>query len=119
MIQLIREGKYRLIETKGQTKILILDESETFAWVNAADIGEILVTSHKSHKADAILAVGTYRMYKVKDESELTDLIHLELFAGSGVWQGYLLPVGLPTNEKKRHRIIPTIEIISKSTSPH
>ncbi len=116
MIKVIQEGSYQLIETKRQTKILILDRKKSFAWVNAADIGEILVTTHNTHKTDCILAVGKYRLYEVKDEPKLTDLNHLELLAGESVWQGYLLPTGLPSDKKKRNRIIPTHEIITKST---
>lgn len=116
MVRLIQEGKFKLIETKNQTKILTLDGDKTYAWVKAEDIGEILVTSHKIHRTDHILSIGNYRMYDVEDEPNLTDLIHLELFVGDGVWQGYLLTTGLPTDEKKRNRIIPTKEIITKST---
>ncbi len=117
MIKLLREGHYNLIETKNQTKILILDgeKRNVFAWINAAEIGEILVTSHKSHKIDHILSLGRYRMYQVKDEPDLTDLIHLELHTGEGIWQGYLLPNALPTDDRKRGRIIPTREIITRS----
>lgn len=117
MIKVIDEGSYQLIETKGQTKILTLDEKRSFAWVNAEDIGEILVTSHKTHKTDNILSLGKYRLYEVKDEPDLTDLEHLELYVGNNTWQGYLLTTGLPTDEKKRNRIIPTNEIITKSTT--
>lgn len=116
MIKLIREGTYQLVETKSQTKILTLDYTDVFAWVNAKDIGEILVTTHKPHKTDCILSLGTYRIYEVKDELNLTDLIHLELSVGEGKWQGYLLLSGLPTDKKKKNRIIPTREIITKST---
>lgn len=116
MIKLNKEGQYKLLETKGQTKILILDDKKTFAWVNATDIGEILVTSHKKHDVDHFLAVGKYRMYEVKDESELTDLIHLELSIGNGIWQGYLLLTGLPNAQNRRNRIIPTKETITKTT---
>ena len=116
MIQLAKEGYYKLIESKGQTKILILDDKITLAWVNVAEIGEILVTSHKSHKTDTILAIGRYRIYSVKDESDLTDLSHVELHVGNGIWQGYLLPTGLPNEKKKRSRIIPTKETITVST---
>lgn len=117
MIKLIDGGKYQLIETRRHTKILTLDRRKSFAWINAADIGEILVTSHKTHIADHILAIGNYRLYQVKNEKNLTDLAHLELFVGDGVWQGYLLPTGMPTDEKKRNRIIPTKEIITISTN--
>lgn len=116
MIKLIREGNYSLIETKGQTKILTLDYTYLYAWVFAQDIGEILVSSHKKHTVDHLLSVGKYRLYDVKQEPKLTDLKHLELFVGEGLWQGYLLPTGLPSDKKKRNRIIPTKEIITKAT---
>lgn len=115
MITLNLEGAYQLTETKGQTKILTLDNSKTFAWVNVAEIGEILVASHKPHITDTVLAKGRYRLYEVKKEPKLTDLFHLELHAGNGTWQGYLLPTGLPNEKKKRNRIIPTDEIITKT----
>lgn len=116
MIKLVQSGHYTLIETKGQTKILTLDSRQTFAWVHVDEIGEILITSHKSHKIDHLLASGKYRLYEVEDEPKLTDLLHLELLVGEGVWQGYLLTTGLPTDKKRRNRIIPTQEIITTST---
>jgi hypothetical protein len=116
MIQVIKTGSYSLIETKEQTKILMLDSKDTFAWVNVKEIGEILVASHKTHRADAILAVGKYRLYDVEDEPKLSDQLHLELSVGAGVWQGYLLPTGLPKGTKIRNRIIPTREVITKAT---
>lgn len=118
MIQIVREGNYRLIETKHQTKLLYLD-SAAYAWINTEQMGEILVSTHKPHKADCLLAQGRYRLYNVKDEKRLTDLLHLELSVGSGKWQGYLLLTGLPEGEKKRNRIIPTQEIITKCTFAH
>lgn len=115
MITNIAQGTYLLLETKKQTKILKMDKDRTFAWINAGEIGEILVTIHNPYKTDSVLAVGNYRLYDVKNEEDLTDLLHLELHAGNGTWQGYLLPTGLPDDEKKRNRIIPTTEIITKS----
>lgn len=114
MIKLLQEGSYSLTETKGQSKILILDNKQTFAWVYIKEIGEILVTSHKKHKSDHVLAIGKYRLYEVENEPQLTDLIHLELHAGNGTWQGYLLLTGLPSEKDIRARIIPTDEIITK-----
>ncbi len=116
MIQVIREGSYQLIETKDQTKNLILDNKDSFAWVYAADIGEILVTTHKKHKTDCVLSIGRYKLYVVKNEPDLTDLQHLELYVGDNSWQGYLLTNGLPTDEKRRNRIIPTDEVITRIT---
>ena len=115
MISIINRGTYRLIETKDQTKILILDKKDTYAWINAKNIGEIIVVSHTSHKADCILAMGNYRLYDVQNEPTLSDQIHLELYVGCGIWQGYLLPTGLPTDKKKRSRIIPITEVITST----
>lgn len=116
MIKLLQQGLYSLIETKRQIKILTLNKKENYAWISAGAIGEILVASNKPHKTDHILSIGKYRMYEVKDEPNLTDLVHLELLVGDGVWQGYLLPTRLPTNTKTRGRIIPTKELITKNT---
>lgn len=111
MISVVQRGVYRLYETSAQTKIILLDKTP-YAWINAKGIGQILVPSHSKHKVDCTLAVGYYRIYNVVDEPKLTDQIHLELGIGMGMWQGYLLPNGLPTNTRKR-RIIPTYEGIT------
>jgi len=118
MIKLITNGTYKLIATRRNTKILSFDKNgrhNAYAWIKVGDIGEILVTTHKPHRIDHMLAVGKFRLYEVQDEPSLTDLNHLELLVGDGVWQGYLLPNGMP-NGVKRRRIIPTKEIITKST---
>ena len=115
MIKLVQSGIYQLIETKGQIKILTLDKVFIYAWVYAEEIGEILITSHNPHKTDHLLAVGKYRLYEVEEELQLTDTLHLELLVGEGIWQGYLLITGLPDDEKKRSRIIPTHELVSRS----
>lgn len=114
MIQLVKQGNYKLTETLHSTKILSLDNEKNFAWIKAKKIGEILVTAKKPHKTDNILAVGKYRIYKVKDEDDFTDMLHLELSVGSGIWQGYFLPVGIPNGERRR-RILPTEELITKT----
>lgn len=114
MIKLIKKGTYQMVETKpGQTKILTLDNKAIYAWPNTT-VGEILVTSSKGHKIDCVLSVGEYRLYQVKDEPNLVDLTHLELQVGPKLWQGYLLPTGLPTKSNIRNRVIPTQETISK-----
>lgn len=112
MITLERQGLYKLIETKKNTKILYLDNS-IFAWIEPKNIGEILVISHKIHKTDCILSMGHYRVYDVTDEPFLSDQQHLELEVGRDVWQGYLLLSGLPDRHNKRGRIIPTNETIT------
>ena len=108
MITLLKRGNYRLIETKHQTKILTLD-GRSYAWVEPTRIGELLVVTHKTHRADCVLSVGEYRIYDVQDEPLLTDLKHLVLEVGHGEWQSYLLLTGLPTDDTKRSRIVPTV----------
>jgi hypothetical protein len=112
VIELIRSGFYKLVETKSNVKILYLD-GNTFAWVEPKNIGEILVVSHNIHKTDCILAIGHYELYDVFDEPNLSDNQHLELEVGKNCWQGYLLLSGLPGDTKKRGRIIPTHEVIT------
>lgn len=112
MIELMKSGLYKLIETKHHTKVLYLDRM-AYAWVEPAKIGEILVISYKSHKADCVLSIGQYFIYTVKDDPNLSDHIHLELEVGLGYWQGYLLLTGLPDEESKKTRIIPTHEVIT------
>lgn len=113
MIKLIKKGKYSLIETRNDVKVLKLDK-KTFVWIFTRSIGEMLVATHRGHRTDQKLAKGDYRLYEVKDEPKLTDTLHLELSIGEGDWQGYLLPTGFPKNKKTKSRIIPTNEIISK-----
>lgn len=78
----------------------------------------MLVTTHKPHKTDTILALGRYKLYDVKDESSLSDQRYLELSVGNCTWQGYLLPSGLPDDNKKRSSIIPTREVVAATNDP-
>jgi len=112
MITRIRNGFYKLIETKKQVKILYLD-NDVYAWPETATYGEMLVVSHNPHKTDCILGMGHYNLYRVEDEPSISDNMHLELEAGKAIWQGYLLLTGLPDDHHKRGRIIPTPEIIT------
>lgn len=115
MIKLIKHGKYRLIEAKKQTKILMLDGGMNYVLGPIKNAVRILVASYKSHKTDIILSEGSYRLYRVRNESNFTDQVHLELLVGRNKWQGYLLPTNLPNKNKRKKRIIPTKEIISQT----
>ena len=118
MIIVLKDGQYRLIETRQQIKILYLD-GVPYVWLFIPGIGHVLETTTKPHKPDHVLAVGNYRLYKVKNEARFSDHKHLELFAGDGQWQGYLLLTGFPTAQKKRTRIVTTDEIISANNNTH
>jgi len=121
MIKLLKKGKYTLVETKSDTKILTLD-GKSYVWVFTKSIGEMLVTTRVGHKTDQKLAKGEYRLYDVENEPKLVDTLHLELqiceggyrmVPPRGCWQGYLLITGFPQKKKTRSRIIPTNEVVS------
>lgn len=112
MLTLIREGHYKLIETKHQTKILTLDH-DVIAWPETKEFGELLVATHRTHRTDCVLGLGHYNLYDVVDEPGIADTMHLELEVGKNCWQGYLLLNGLPDKQKLRVRVIPTHEVIT------
>ena len=112
MIEQLKEGLYQLAESKDNNKILLLDK-DIFAWINAQNIGELLVKSHKTPRIKAYISEGRFRLFLVKDEPMLHDIEHLELEYATDSWQGYFLLTGLPDDDKKRTRIIPTNKTIS------
>ena len=115
MITRLTTGTYELVQTKKQhTKILRLDGKQ-YAWVAFENIGEILVLLRSDYSYECILSAGEYRIYEVENEPELNDSLHLELQVSSSQWQGYLLLTGLPDEQRKRTRIIPTREIITNN----
>ena len=117
MIRRISEGEYELKETRASHKILHLENIGTYAWIYVPyGFYEILVASKIQNGDNHNLAFGKYRLYDVRNEPRLVDGEHLELIVGEGAWQGYILPTGLPDDTKKRSRIIPTNELITKST---
>lgn len=116
MITLLKKGMYKLVETKHHARLLYID-GKVYAWVTVANVAEILVASHRTHKTDSIICIGEYRVYDVADEPHLSDQQHMELEVGQGHWQGYVLRGGLPDADNKRCRIIPTHELITGT--PH
>lgn len=117
MIRLILKGYYKIIETKRGINILVLDSRRKFVWMNKVGVGEILVVTHKKHRTDQLLTNGQYRLYSVEDEPDFSNFFHLELHAGKGQWQGYILPLGFPPRKKIRRKIIPTEETITYSSN--
>lgn len=117
MIKLVDSGIYELVQTVNQAKVLTLHGRKHYAWINAQNIGEILVATKKLHKISYIISSGKFRLYEVRDEPEFTDLFHLELLVEGGKWQGFILPTKLPTLADNKNRIIPTDELITKTAS--
>lgn len=112
MVKVLKSGKYQLIETKQQIKILYLDKTP-YVWLHLPGIGHVLEHTNKPHKADHILSIGSYRLYDVEKDERYSKHKHLELFISDGVWQGYILLTGLPNKKNPRTRIVATREVIS------
>lgn len=115
MITTIKKGTYKLIESRSGTKMLLLDDKDSFAWIYAKGIGSVLAMVSFPKDYINLFSQGEYGLFDVSNEPELTDLEHLELQAGEKKWQGYLLLSGLPTEKHRRSRIIPTDELIDES----
>lgn len=114
MISINRTGQYKLIETKHNTKILYLNDT-AYAWIESKTAGDILVLAEHLSQEDHTFVMGVFILYEVDSEPYLSDLPHLELEIGNKMWQGYLLPTGLPSANKKRSVIIPTHEVITNN----
>ena len=116
MIKIINQGTYSLVKTKGPGKILTLDKAQSFAWIDNK-LNKLQTRHEQSTDGNHVLSLGKYRLYEVKDEPNLTDLLHLELSAGEGLWQGYLLSDDLPQNDQNKVQIKPTKEAITLTSS--
>jgi hypothetical protein len=121
MIRLTGNGSYRLGETKEASRFLTLDsygDNCTYAWEWIDGI-QFRLTDKEPVDTGYTLAAGKYRLYEVRDEPGLANQLHLELSAGDGIWQGYLLPEGLPVDQNAK-KVLPIDEAITKSfTSVH
>lgn len=116
MMRLCRSGTYKLIETRRNIRILYLNNT-AYAWIEPWSNKEILVISRRSHITDCILSMGSFRLYDVKDELRLPGKQLLTLEVGADIWQGYLLPTGLPTARRKRVRILIAHQVVIGSVA--
>lgn len=112
-IDLKRKGNYESFETTHQHKILVLDNNDYYAWVDTS-LGHLLVKSDPEHEKAKTLNQGEYILITPHDEPDMNDNIdHLEL-KENGKYHNYVLPNGLPTDEDKQKKIIPTDEYLSQ-----
>lgn len=113
MIKILKRGSYQLYEIDNFTKMFCLDNLRTYKWMNTTTE---FFENQNNIQPITTLAIGRYFLYDVNEEEALTNLQHLELYLGKRTWQGYLLPGGLPTKKEKKKKIVPTEEIITKSS---
>ncbi|MBN1369509.1 MAG: hypothetical protein JW954_04660 [Dehalococcoidaceae bacterium] len=116
MIQLIEKGVYHLKEMGDASKLLTLDiynGKSDYVWERDKDI-RIRSAGQHGGRVFCTLAAGKYRLYQVKDEPGLASQLHLELLVGEGIWQGFLLPEGLP-GDLEAKPMIPVEETITRN----
>lgn len=63
------------------------------------------------------LSEGLYRLYRVQDELNFHETLHLELEEEGGFLTCYLLPNGFPNSRQKRVRQIDTLQQIGNNDS--
>lgn len=114
MIKLLESSTYKLIETKNNTKALMLDDRDVFFWKNYGCSGNLEYIKFDPSQICCLLNINNYRLYEVKNEPDLTSGMHLELYVGKSKWQSYLLKSGLPTIKKQKKPVSVTIETITK-----
>lgn len=100
MITVTGRGWYHFLE---KPKLLILDNEhesgliktayhfnpdQRKAWISLAGINSTRFTGE--------VVSGRFRLYRTIDEAQFADGTHLELCEGSGKWNCYVLPRGLP-----------------------
>ncbi|OGH97575.1 MAG: hypothetical protein A2104_03090 [Candidatus Melainabacteria bacterium GWF2_32_7] len=112
-INLKRKGNYEAFETTHHHKILVLDNSDYYAWIDTAQ-GHLLVKSDSDHKKEKTLNQGDYILITPHNEPDMKDAIdHLEL-KEDGKYHTYILPNGLPTNEDEQKKIVHTDEYLNQ-----
>lgn len=116
MITVIRTGAYRLFETHEKKGLLVLDGKSIYSWDLKNTPEKLWISPRTSIKTHTTLSTGKYRLYDVKNESNLTENLHLELMIAQGKWQGYVLPTGFPREVNTKKQIIPTEERITCSS---
>lgn len=116
MIRLIQWGEYRLaIIAEGNT-IIAIDNHVYSLFPDHATL-EFYDNQLPSLVVSALtLHRGNYRVFDVYDEPQLTETIHLELEDEDGYVKSYLLPRGLPHQNMRRARQIPTVQQITNSS---
>lgn len=101
-----RQGRYTLFETPRQNRILVLGDTQWFAWVGGEQ-GEILVRSDADHERDRTIQEGEFYLVNFEDDPDFTDVPHLFLEQG-GAFQEVILPNGLPTDDDPQKRVVGT-----------
>ncbi len=101
-----RHGRYTLFETPRKNRILVLGDSQWFAWVGGQQ-GEILVRSDADHERERTIQEGEFYLVNFEDDPDFTDVPHLFL-EQDGAFQEVILPNGLPTDDDPQKRVVGT-----------
>lgn len=109
MIKVVSKGDYTLYEDQQKRKILVLDGAKLLLWTG----NELQLVVDTSSVRKETLSLGKYRLYKVENESDLTNNYYLELYVGKKRWKGYLLPSNILKMRKPTIPITASDKLIS------
>ena len=115
MIKNLQSGAYKLVKNNIGNELLYLG-NKPYIWRTTPTGTCSLEATHRLQTDECILSTGQYRLYSVSDDNIFSNLTHLELLVGSGKWQGYTLPQGLPTMGSGRASFRPTNETITNAS---
>jgi Protein of unknown function (DUF2795) len=98
------QGRYELLETTHQHRILVLDHKQWFAWVQGQQ-GEILVHSDADHQKDHTIQQGQFYLIDFEQDPTFKDMPHLFLQKDDS-YEEVMLPNGLPTEKDHQKKVI-------------
>lgn len=113
-LDLQKKGQYELFLTTKGHQILVLNNSEWYAWVEGQK-GEILVASDADHQKDRAVQKGLFYYVDFQDDPNYRDVPHLFL-AQDDRFQELILPKGFPSPDDKQKPIIRSDETVEKKT---
>jgi hypothetical protein len=108
----LEKGRYELFETNHHHRILVLNQTEWFAWVQGQQ-GDILVLSDSDHQKARTLQQGQFYLVDFRDDPKFKDMPHLFLQDGDR-YQELMLPNGLPTEQDRQKRVVKTDETLPR-----
>ena len=106
------QGHYQLFETTHQHRVLVLDQKQWFAWVQAQQ-GEILVRSDADHQKHHTIQDGEFYLVDFEHDPTYKDMLHLFLQKGDR-YEEVMLPNGLPTEKDHQKKLVKTHNTLAK-----
>jgi hypothetical protein len=103
------QGPYELIETTHQNRILTLNETHRFAWVESRE-GDLLVWTALKYQRHETLSHGQFFLAQFEDDPRFDAMPRLFLQEADRYWE-FRLPNGLPTEDDPEKPIARSDEV--------